>query len=72
MTIKNRYTLSLIHEMQDRIREAKYFIRLNLRKAYYKVWIKEGEKWKTAFKSRLGYFEYLVMPFGLTNALVIF
>jgi hypothetical protein len=44
MTIKNRYTLPLIHEMQDRIREVKYFIRLDLRKAYYKVRIKEEEK----------------------------
>jgi hypothetical protein len=30
--------------MQDRIREVKYFIRLNLREAYYKVRIKEEEK----------------------------
>jgi hypothetical protein len=68
MTIKNRYTLPLIHEMQDRIRGAKYFTRLDLREAYYKVRMKEGEEWKTAFGSRLGHFEYLVMPFGLTNA----
>jgi hypothetical protein len=44
MTIKNRYTLPLIHEMQDRIREAKYFTRLDLREFYYKVRIKEGEE----------------------------
>ena len=29
--------------------------------------IKEGNKWKTAFRIRYGHFEYQVMFFGLTN-----
>ena len=34
--------------------------------------IKEGDKWKKAFKTRYKTFEYLVMPFGLTNAVATF
>ena len=30
--------------------------------------IREGDKWKTAFRTRYGQFKYQVMPFGPTNA----
>ena len=30
--------------------------------------IKEGDEWKTAFRTRHGHFEYNVMPFELINA----
>ncbi len=34
--------------------------------------IREGNKWKTVFKTRYGHFKYQVMPFRLTNALTTF
>jgi hypothetical protein len=68
ITVKNRYALPLISELQDRFQGAKFFTSLDIREGYHKVRMKEGEEWKTAFRTRYGHYEYLVMPFGLTNA----
>jgi len=67
-TIKNRYPLPLISEMLDRLRGARIFTKLDLRNTYHLIRIKEGDEYKTAFRTRYGQFEYRVMPFGLTNA----
>ena len=68
ITIKNRHTLPLISELQDKIRGANWLTKLDLRDAYQTVRIKSGEEWKTGFKTSYGHYEYTVMPFGLTNA----
>ena len=68
LPIKNRYLLPLIGELLDRLRRAKQFIQLDLTSAYHRMRIREGDKWKTAFRTWYGHFEYHVMPFGLTNA----
>ena len=68
ITVKNRHPLPLISEILDRLSGAKYFSNLDIKEAYYRVRIREGDEWKTAFRTRYGHYEYLVMPFGLTNA----
>jgi hypothetical protein len=42
--IKNHYLLLLVSEMLDRLSRAKIFIKLDLRDAYYRLRIKEGDK----------------------------
>ncbi|KAJ1157947.1 hypothetical protein NDU88_010644 [Pleurodeles waltl] len=67
-TIRNRYPLPLIPVLLEQVKEATIYTRLDLKGAYHLVRIREGDEWKTAFKTRYGLFEYLVMPFGLCNA----
>ena len=43
-----------------------------MHEAYYWVWIKKDNKWKTAFKTRYEHFKYTVMSFELKNVLIIF
>ena len=69
---KNRYPISFIIEIMDRIRNAKEFIRVDVRDVFHRMRVAEGDEYKTAFRTRYGHFEYLVMPFGLCNVPAIF
>jgi Reverse transcriptase (RNA-dependent DNA polymerase) len=70
--IRNRHSLPLILETLDRLSRAKRFTKFDLRDVYYYICIKRGDEWKTAFRTRYGYFEYIVMLFGLINASATF
>ncbi|KAJ1088498.1 hypothetical protein NDU88_001655 [Pleurodeles waltl] len=72
ITNKDRYPLPLIRDILEAVRGAQRFTKLDLRGAYHLLRIKEGDEWKTAFRTPFGHFEYKVMPFGLTNAPAIF
>jgi hypothetical protein len=72
ITIKDRYPLPFISKTLDRLISAAYYTKLNLKDAYYRIRIKAGDEWKTAFRTRYSHFEYLVIPFGLANTPIIF
>ncbi|KAL0462762.1 UNVERIFIED_CONTAM: RNA-directed DNA polymerase [Sesamum latifolium] len=68
ITVKNKYPIPLVADCFDRLSQAKYFTKIDLRSGYWQVRIKEGDEAKTTVVTRYGAFEFLVMPFGLTNA----
>ena len=72
VTIEDKTLLLPIEEVIDKLKEAKYFNKLNLIWRYNNVRIKEGDKWKAAFLTNKGLFKLQVMYFGLYNSLGTF
>ncbi|KAJ1299366.1 hypothetical protein OPQ81_003762 [Rhizoctonia solani] len=72
ITIKNCYALPRQEDLIDKLKHAKIFTKLDLRSGYNNIRIKEGDEWKTSFRTKYGHYEYTVMPFGLTNAPAVF
>ena len=62
----------MINEALDWLVSVKVYIKLNIWLVYNLIWIKEGDKWKTAFQMCYSHFEYHVMPFRLVNTPVMF
>ena len=65
--IKDKMPLPLIGEVIDKLKEVKYFNKLDLIWGYNNVQIKEGNEWKVAFLTNKGLFEPQVMYFRLYN-----
>jgi len=57
VTIKDKTPLPLIGEVIDKLKEAKYFNKLDLIWGYNNVRIKERDEWKAAFLMNKGLFE---------------
>lgn len=68
ITVPDRYPLPLFKETLRQLSKARWFSKLDVKSAFHRIRIREGDEWMTAFRCRLGLFEWLVTPFGLVNA----
>jgi hypothetical protein len=59
-------------EALNRFNGAAVYTKFDFKKIYYRIRIKKGNEWRTAFKIKYGHFEYKVMFFSLANTPAIF
>jgi hypothetical protein len=72
VTVKNKYPLPRIDDLFDQLKDAKIFLKIDLRLGYHQVRIKYEDISETAFRTRFGHYEFTVVLFGLSNAPVVF
>uniref|UniRef100_A0A131Z524 Tick transposon n=1 Tax=Rhipicephalus appendiculatus TaxID=34631 RepID=A0A131Z524_RHIAP len=67
-TTPDSYPLPRIDDAVDTVRHCKFFSSLDLRAGYWQINVAEEDKWKTAFRTPSGLYEFNRMPFGLRTA----
>ena len=68
ITIGDAHPLPIMDNLLDLVKGSKIMSKLDLTASYNQIPIREQDRWKTAFISSLGLFEFNIMHFGFKNA----
>lgn len=71
-TQPDHYPMQRSDDVFSSLGGASVFSSLDAARGYHQFEVDEGDRWKTAFISRHGLFQYRRMPFGLRNAPAVF
>ena len=63
-----RYPIPNKRDLIKRLSQATVFSKFDMKSGFWQIQIHESDKYKTAFVTPFGHYEWNVMPFGLKNA----